>query len=1031
MANKQRVVILGGGVGAMSAAFAITSLPDWKERFESVDVYQLGWRLGGKGASGREQHNHDRVLEHGIHLWMGFYENAFRVMRELYAELDRPPGAPLRTVWEAFTPQNQVGVTGPLDADAGTWSRWWVDMPVGPGTPGDGTDVLPLPSGMLLRLMELLKACALHLVDPDKHPLPMQVEVVGETQAPSQWPGIQAVSNLYVGLEAALSHLRVLDAAGAGDHAALLDAVASLRAGFQAAIPPLLHRHPRLLMVWQVFDIGLAMVKGMVTDGVLARGFDAIDGEDWLDWLRRHGLTEVSANAPLIRAGYDLVFAYPDGRDRPPRFAAGAMTRSLLRIALSYKGSIMYHMAAGMGDAVFAPFHEVLQKRGVRFFYFHKVTDIRTDAAGTTVTAIHMQRQVNLRAAKPWQYRPLYDVKGLPCWPSEPLWDQIKNGARLRAAHVDLESAWNHTAVADIELRLGVDFDQVVLGIPVAALQHCAKGIITNNSAFARMVAEARSVEVLAQQAWLRPDGAGLGMTRPGMVMTGEAPVSDTYADMSPVLARESWGNTPEDPRSLAYFCGALSGPVEAPLADPHYPARRLAQGLRQADALYRNRSGRLWPEATSDAYPDGTDPKHFVAPAGTPDQSRWHAQYTRVNIDPHERFNLTMPGTTQNRLWPHDNGFVNLALAGDWTRNPINAACVEGSAMSGLLAARKVTGHGFPVAGASDFPALQAPGVPDGTGSLPAMVEQIGVTSGPGPLQLTGCKALMLLFPAEPAALTAWVDAYFNEPTGSGIQFRPLTSAVLMQWAVMDSIASTDPVLGPELGWFKETDCGLWVPVGRGRQVGDWFIVDQLYLAPAILFVDHPTGHTSGRESWGYPKQQATFRNPTAPNQPGPFTADVHVVAQPNGNSAPRRLFTVRSLAAAPGSRPFADGAEAVAQLLAMLVGTGNQHLLPGVQLLGQVGQLLHETVPTLFLKQLRDSVQVDRACYQQLQQCDMTTQFRAGQPLGPYQLAIKNYFRHPLAATLGLRDVNHSVAAAWLEFDAQLSNSRPVPGA
>ena len=71
----------------MAAAFELTR-PEHAGRYE-VTVYQLGWRLGGKGASGRGPAG--RIEEHGLHLWMGFYENAFRLMRECYAELRRDP----------------------------------------------------------------------------------------------------------------------------------------------------------------------------------------------------------------------------------------------------------------------------------------------------------------------------------------------------------------------------------------------------------------------------------------------------------------------------------------------------------------------------------------------------------------------------------------------------------------------------------------------------------------------------------------------------------------------------------------------------------------------------------------------------------------------------------------------------------------------------------------------------------------------------------------------------------------------------
>jgi uncharacterized protein with NAD-binding domain and iron-sulfur cluster len=67
---KKKVAVLGGGAGALAAAFELSSLPDWKDRFE-ITVYQLGWRLGGKGASGRNREHFNRIEEHGIHLWLG------------------------------------------------------------------------------------------------------------------------------------------------------------------------------------------------------------------------------------------------------------------------------------------------------------------------------------------------------------------------------------------------------------------------------------------------------------------------------------------------------------------------------------------------------------------------------------------------------------------------------------------------------------------------------------------------------------------------------------------------------------------------------------------------------------------------------------------------------------------------------------------------------------------------------------------------------------------------------------------------
>ena len=96
-----RVAVIGGGCAAMSAAFEVTR-PEHRGRYQ-VTIYQQGWRLGGKGASGRGPA--DRIEEHGLHLWMGWYENAFSLIRQCYGELDRDPRTCRLAEWtDAFKP---------------------------------------------------------------------------------------------------------------------------------------------------------------------------------------------------------------------------------------------------------------------------------------------------------------------------------------------------------------------------------------------------------------------------------------------------------------------------------------------------------------------------------------------------------------------------------------------------------------------------------------------------------------------------------------------------------------------------------------------------------------------------------------------------------------------------------------------------------------------------------------------------------------------------------------------------------------
>ncbi|MGB7791733.1 MAG: hypothetical protein WBL39_11005 [Terrimicrobiaceae bacterium] len=59
---------------------------------------------------------------------------------------------------------------------------------------------------------------------------------------------------------------------------------------------------------------------------------------------------------------------------------------------------------------------------------------------------------------------------------------------------------------------------------------------------------------------------------------------------------------------------------------------------------------------------------------------------YYRANIDPSDRYVLSVSGSTSSRLTGYKSGFSNLYLAGDWTVNGLNAGCVEAATMSGKI---------------------------------------------------------------------------------------------------------------------------------------------------------------------------------------------------------------------------------------------------------------------------------------------------------------------------------------------------------
>jgi hypothetical protein len=142
-----RVVIIGGGCGAMTVAYEL-SRPEHNGRYQ-VTVYQQGWRLGGKGVFGRGPSG--RVEEHGLHVWLGFYENFFRMMRKSCGALEASPEGSLFGEWQdAILPEMDVG----LFSRAGTmgWQKWAARFHPRPGLPGD-----PLPAGATYSMVGYLQ----------------------------------------------------------------------------------------------------------------------------------------------------------------------------------------------------------------------------------------------------------------------------------------------------------------------------------------------------------------------------------------------------------------------------------------------------------------------------------------------------------------------------------------------------------------------------------------------------------------------------------------------------------------------------------------------------------------------------------------------------------------------------------------------------------------------------------------------------------------------------------------------------------
>ncbi|MCB9638131.1 MAG: NAD(P)-binding protein [Myxococcales bacterium] len=696
--KRKKVAVLGSGCGAMAATWALTSKPGWQDEFD-VTVYQMGWRIGGKGAAGRDMENGARIEEHGFHIWLGFYNNAFQMIRDVYGELNRSPNEALATWDQAFARHNYVVLEENVE---GEWVNWPLPFPENSQVPGD--------PGMQ-NLFELFRrALELTLAGFMQHQIFSQSPQPGALVMPA-WlqellKGFEGVAHILedIASSAILGLLRLalwlVDIMGTNPRTHenymykilewLLRTIKAL--AFQI-VEPRLSKDTELRRLWILLDISTSALLGMVVDNVFLHGFEVIDDMDFIDWLVKNGLTEYSTDSAPLRAAYDLTFGYPLGDTSNPRFAAGSGLYGLLLLALGYKGSVMWKMLGGMGDTIFTPLYQVLKQRGVKFKFFHKVKEIR--AAGALdpyVSEIVIEEQAALKKGVK-EYEPFLRVRNLDAWPNQPKWEQLKDGARLKKEGVNFESAWNKTPpVATHTLKKGDDFDLVILGTSVEPLRTIATSLSAKSEPFRRMVDALQTVETIGVQLWLRPTLRNLGWTETSPIVGAYVEPMDTFADMSELLAYEDWSGQ-EIPQQLTYLCGPLTCPPQPPLDDPDYPAKKKALVKALTRQYLEKDIQHFWPDAVATTGTPHLRWEHLVAPKGEEGEARLDAQFFRANVDPSERYVLTIPGTNKFRLHPGRSGFSNLYLAGDWTWTPFNSGCVECAVISGLLASQSLCG--------------------------------------------------------------------------------------------------------------------------------------------------------------------------------------------------------------------------------------------------------------------------------------------------------------------------------------------------
>jgi uncharacterized protein with NAD-binding domain and iron-sulfur cluster len=712
--GKPIIHVLGGGMGSLSAAFYLSS-PGWRERFAKIVVYEDAQRLGGKGASWREEDT-GRVIEHGLHVWFGFYENSFRMLRDCHEELNQlksVDGNPIprwssamTSVDDSFRRLSRVT----LMDDGGTgWQRWDLVFPANPGTPWD-RDLQAEPpewtiATYLARSLKLAATMARSLPGMNPAIRDHVTSVAGDWRwlgdllgfNRSRARGTMAGDSLDSAAELLFQLGRM--AARDPDMARAVEGIGGVIArlidlfadALRLRMDETIRLDDELRRGWYVVDLVLTVARGLLADGiVLGADLDAIDGEDFCDWLRRHGAMEESVTCTIVRSiVYDMAFAYKGGNPFDPACGAGTALRGLFRLLFTYRGEIIWKMNGGMGDVVVAPLYELLCKRGVEFLFEHTVTDLHT-APGPRIGSFGIQKGGDPETTgrdrlAEWQVVPEPgSTVPAPSAASEAAEQEhcrrifgmntgLKKGTLMcwKEDRPPVKASPKEHTLPDIPVYNG---DIVVFGLSLGSVGNVAKELLNDNPRWQEMHDKMGTVATQSVQLWLNCSAEDLGWS-PDALVGGFLEPYDTWSDM-PLLSKKE---RDAGEKTVFYLCSVSRDELRRDRVTSETVSSTDLNDFLSEDA------GFLWGA--------GGDRIVTASPPNPLKDRLVGEPYVRVNGVGSERYVLSLPGTSQYRIEPDDTGFSNLYIVGDWTRCTLNAGCVEAAVISGMIAAKAIRG--------------------------------------------------------------------------------------------------------------------------------------------------------------------------------------------------------------------------------------------------------------------------------------------------------------------------------------------------
>ena len=285
------------------------------------------------------------------------------------------------------------------------------------------------------------------------------------------------------------------------------------------------------------------------------------------------------------------------------------------------------------------------------------------------------------------------------------------------------------------------------------------------------------------------------------------------------------------------------------------------------------------------------------------------------------------------------------------------------------------------------------------------------------GPYLQKDAQLAAFLFPADLAALTAVCDQTLNSVPDSPFEYIPLMPNLLVVYA--DMLVSSLDERDARVGLIPETEVGFWLLTVAMQKTATGTVPHHLAWFIPYLFVDEGNSIATGREVYGFNKQAAALDKAQDIQTPQ-FSADVlgfqHFAS--DAIAQKERLLEVHSLAQTSQSQ-WNDWETAKSNLAGMLLPQIRNDLGEGP--VAWVTEAVLQNSRLVFLKQFRHTADPQKACYQAIVEAPLQLKtFQGGGSFNQLlEMKLHPLESHPLAQTLGLKEVQSSGAGAWLKVD------------